>query len=143
MHKIPTAIVVDDEIELMGVFCEYLQMLDIEVVGRGYDGKDAIELYIQKNPDIVFLDVMMPQYDGFFALQGIKAIDPAARVIILTADTSSETAKRLEGLGPHKVIFKPFRVDQIIDAVEGIRGTQLGGLVVHTKGTLAQESSRA
>lgn len=129
MHKIPTAIVIDDEIDMMSVFCEYLAMLDIEVVGRGYDGKDAIELYIQKNPDIVFLDVMMPQYDGFFALQGIKTIDPEAKVIIFTADTSSDTAKRLHGLGPYRVIFKPFRADQIIDAVEGIRNAPKAGLV--------------
>ncbi len=130
MHKIPTAIVIDDEIDMMSVFCEYLQMIDIEVVGRGYDGKDAIDLYIQKNPDIVFLDVMMPKYDGFFALRGIKTIDPAAKVIIFTADTSPETTKRLHGLEPHKVIFKPFRADQIIDTVEGIRNISWPSLVI-------------
>ncbi len=121
MHRIPTAIVIDDDVDMVQAFCEFLRLLDIDVVGSGRNGKEAIELYIEKSPDIVFLDLVMPEYDGFFALQGIKAIDSAAKVVVLTANASQDVIKMLQRLEPYWVIFKPFEADQIIDAAEGIR----------------------
>lgn len=125
MKKIPTAIVVDDDRDLVESFCEYLKIVDVNVVGHCHNGKTAIELYLQKSPDIVFLDLVMPEYDGFFALEGIKSMDPAAKVVVLTANNSAPTMERLQGLKPHRVLFKPFEIDKIIDSVEDMRKPQL------------------
>ena len=125
MQKIPTAIVVDDDRDLVEAFSEYLKIVDVSVVGCCHNGKTAIELYIQKSPDIVFLDLVMPEYDGFFALEGIKSIDPSAKVIVITAHTSAPVMERLQGLNPHSVLVKPFEIDKVIDAVEDMRNPHM------------------
>lgn len=108
-----TAIVVDDYVDMVEIFSEHLQMLGIQVVGTGHNGKDAVEIYRQKKPDLVFLDLMMPEYDGFYALATIRKIDPNSKVVIITADMRDDTAKKLDALKPTKVFFKPHDVEQI------------------------------
>ncbi|WP_255486576.1 response regulator transcription factor [Candidatus Nitrosotenuis sp. DW1] len=67
-----TAIVIDDDIDTVDVFCDYLEIVNVKVLGRGYNGKEAVELYRKHNPNVVFLDLMMPDYDGFYALEHIR-----------------------------------------------------------------------
>lgn len=122
MHKALTAIVIDDYADMIEVFCEHLETLDVKVIGRGCNGKDAVELYQRKRPDIVFLDLMMPEYDGFYALENIRRLDPASRVAIVTADMRGETAKKLEELRPTKIFLKPHDIDQIRLFVEELQG---------------------
>src|SRR5574339_847316 len=89
-------IVVDDDVDTVEVFCEYLEIKDITVLGRGYNGKTAVELYEKYRPDIALLDVMMPEYDGFFGLENIKSINPDAKVIMVTANLTFDTEKKLD-----------------------------------------------
>lgn len=124
MYEIPTAIVVDDSKLTVQVLCDYLAMIDVDVLGSGHNGKDAVELYKKHRPDIVFLDIMMPDYDGYFALENIKKIDRGAKVIVVTSDLRQKDSKELERLGPTKIIFKPFAIDTIKDIVEKIRKTK-------------------
>jgi two-component system chemotaxis response regulator CheY len=86
MYRNSTAIVVDDDKHTVGVFCEYLKMLNVAILDVAYDGKAAVELYQQTKPDIVFLDLMMPEYDGIFALENIRKIAPDTNVVIITGD---------------------------------------------------------
>lgn len=108
-----TCIVVDDDKDTVEVFCEYLQLKNVSVLGSGHNGKDAVEMYKKHRPDVVFLDLMMPEYDGFYALEGIREVDPGAKIIILTADLRPETTKRLEILKPTEVFIKPYDIDKI------------------------------
>ena len=106
----------------MDVFCEYLKIHNVNLVGYGYDGKTAVKLYVEKRPDIVFLDLMMPApYDGFFALENIRRVDPSANVVIITADLRAETEEKLERLKPSKIIFKPFNVNEIATVIAEFR----------------------
>jgi len=89
-------IVVDDDKDTVEVFCEYLEIKGIEVLGRGHNGREAVELFKEKKPEIVLLDVMMPEYDGFFGLKNIRKLDPNAKVIMVTADLTSDTEKKLK-----------------------------------------------
>ena len=118
-----TVIIIDDDKEITTVFAEYLQLHGIATLGIGHDGKSAIELYQKIKPDIVFLDVMMPDYDGFYGLEKIKQLDPNARVIMVTADITQETHDRLISLGTNMIIHKPFEIEEIIMALNRI--TQL------------------
>ncbi len=113
MYKTFAVIVIDDDIDTVEIFCEYLQILGIKVVGKGYNGKEAVELYRRKKPDIVFLDLMMPGYDGFYALENIRKLDPNSKIAITTADMRQDTAKRLDELKPTKIFIKPHHIDQI------------------------------
>jgi two-component system chemotaxis response regulator CheY len=113
-------IVVDDDVDTVEVFCEYLEIKDITVVGRGYNGKTAVELYEKHRPDIALLDVMMPEYDGFFGLENIKNINPDAKIIMVTADLTLDTEKKLKDLNASAVIYKPYEIDSVIDTIHKV-----------------------
>jgi two-component system, chemotaxis family, chemotaxis protein CheY len=115
-----SVIVVDDDRDTVEVFCEYLGIKNIEVLGRGYDGKAAVELYKEHKPDIVLLDVMMPDYDGFYGLEQIRKIDPNAKVIMVTADLTSDTEKKLVELKASAMIYKPYEIDSVIETIEKV-----------------------
>jgi two-component system chemotaxis response regulator CheY len=119
----PTAVVVDDDVDLVGVFCEYLRLLDVDVQGRGHDGADAVDLYEKIQPNIMFLDLVMPNHDGYFALKEIKARDPQANIVVLSGNPK-DTAQRLQKLGASDVIIKPFEVDKVADIIGQIQTSQ-------------------
>lgn len=110
-----TAIVIDDDKETVSVFCEYMRGMGIDVRGFGYNGKQAVELYERLRPDVVFLDLIMPEYDGFYALDRLRRIDPDSKVIVITANhlTGADEA-RLVSLNPTRVVTKPFDVNDIL-----------------------------
>jgi len=110
-------VVVDDDYNTVEVFTEFLELKNIKVVGKGFDGNDAVKLYMNLKPDIVFLDVMMPEYDGFYALEKIKEINPNAVIIMVTADLTLETEDRLKELKANSVVYKPFDIQQILETI--------------------------
>jgi DNA-binding NarL/FixJ family response regulator len=116
-----TAIVIDDGSLAVKVLCDYLAMIGVGVLGFGYDGKAAVGLYQKHQPDVVFLDIMMPDYDGFYALENIKKINPDAKVVVVTSDLRKETADRLDKLKPTKIIYKPFATSAISEIIEKIK----------------------
>ena len=67
-----TALVVDDDEDTVNLFTEFLEIYDVVVVGKAFDGNQATKIFRDMTPDIVFSDVMMPEYDGFYALENIK-----------------------------------------------------------------------
>src|SRR5487761_2720242 len=81
-----TAIVIDDDKDTVSVLTDFLQIKGIKVIGKGYDGLEAVEIYNKLKPDAVFLDVMMEMCDGLYALEKIREIHPDALVIMVTAD---------------------------------------------------------
>jgi DNA-binding response OmpR family regulator len=108
-----TAIVIDDDLDTVELFCEHLELKGIQVIGKGHDGKEAVELYQKMKPDIVFLDIMMPYYNGFYAAEEIQKVEPNAKIIMVTADLTSDTAHKLEEL-KLPVIYKPYEFDDIM-----------------------------
>ncbi len=115
-----TAIVIDDDIDTVDVFCDYLEIKNVKVLGKGYNGKVAVELYEKLRPDIVFLDLMMPEYDGMFALENIRKINPDSKVVIVTADLREDTAVKLSKLKPTRVFIKPYDIEKISQIVSSI-----------------------
>ena len=113
-----SVIVVEDNVDSMGVLCEFLQIKDLDVIGRGKNGQDAIKLYSQLHPDAVIMDVMMPEFDGHYGLEGIKKIDPNAVVVMVTADKTDATRKKLMDLNASSVLYKPNDVNKIKPTVE-------------------------
>lgn len=110
-----TAIVVDDDIDTVEVLAEFLKIKGINVIGKGYDGLEAIMMYMELKPTVVFLDVMMENRDGFFTLEKIRKIHPDAIVILITADVTRNTKKRLLELDASAIIYKPYDINEVID----------------------------
>ena len=109
----PTAIVIDDDRVSIQLFRDILRMMNIQVLASGYDGKDAVHLYKKYRPDIVFTDILMPENDGFFALEEIRKFDSHAKVVAVTADLTDETATKLKKMNISAVIYKPYDTEDI------------------------------
>ena len=120
MTEKPKVIVIDDEPTNLDVFCEFLELNDINVIARGNDGFEAVQLFERHNPDIVLLDVAMPNYDGYFALRGIIALNKNAKVVMITALEDSKMREELLGLGAREVLRKPFELNGVIEIIDEI-----------------------
>ena len=117
-------IVVDDDVDTVEVFSEFLELKDIQVVGRANDGKEAVEIYEKFKPDIVLMDVMMPVYDGFYAIEKIRKIDSNSKIIMVTADLSIKTKEKLKEMNVSGVVFKPYDIDRVLDVIHSIQNGQ-------------------
>lgn len=124
MDKVRTAIVTDDDHDTRGIVSDLLELEEIHVVGTGKDGQEAVELYLKLRPHFVFLDVTMPNYDGLYALEIIKEINPYAKVIMITGDVTDKTKKRLDALNV-PVFYKPIDMTKIMKFVNQTPSTPL------------------
>ena len=111
------AIVVDDDKETVTLFSEILSANNIEVVGKGYNGQEAAFLYQKLKPDVIFLDVIMPVYDGIYGITKIREMNPDAIVIITTNQMTINAQIALNKLRPSAIIKEPIDVDEIIKKV--------------------------
>lgn len=116
-----TAITIDDDEYAVELFCEYLEIINVKVLGRGYNGKEAVELYEKHRPDVVFLDLLMPDYDGIYALENIRKINPEAYVVVITAVVDKDRREKIVNLKPNHVIQKPFDPEEIVAVVSEIK----------------------
>ena len=112
-----TAIVVDDDMDTVSVLCDFLQLKGITVLGKGYGGLEAVKIYENLRPDVVFLDVMMKKHDGFYTLQKIREIQSDAIVILITADMTEETRMKLLEMKASAIIYKPYDINEVVDVV--------------------------
>ena len=88
-----------------------------EVVGEAGNGAEAVQRFHELRPDVMTLDITMPEKDGLAALKEIIAADPAAKVIMCSA--LGQESKVLESikLGAKDFVVKPFQADRVVDAV--------------------------
>ncbi|HZW04250.1 MAG TPA: protein kinase [Anaerolineaceae bacterium] len=100
---------------------------DMQVVGEGTNGNEAIELAGQVNPDVVLLDLVMPQMDGVEATARLKAICPEAHVVILTSFGEDDKVIPAIRAGAQGYLLKDIRPEELVQAVrEAYQGkTQL------------------
>ena len=89
-----------------------------EVIGEATDGQLGYEMYVDLKPDIVTLDITMPQMDGVEALKEIKKYDPDANVIMITAAGQQQKVIQALKLGASKFIMKPFMKDEVLNGFE-------------------------
>jgi len=109
-----SVIVIDDDHDAVRSLSTLLEMKGVNVEGRGYDGKEAFDLYKDLRPNAVLLDMIMPQYDGKYAIRKIKNIDPDAKIVVLTAYRHSYEFEKNE---VSAVFDKPYKISEIIEAI--------------------------
>lgn len=115
----PTALVVEDQKETAMLMQSILSMRNINVIAveRATEG---IELMRDKMPDVVFMDLLLPEMDGFTAIEIIKADDDLKHipVIAITAASIANTHDRLRQAGADAFIAKPFKIPELLATVE-------------------------
>ncbi len=110
-------LIVDDE---TGILTTLSQIL----VDEGYrtvttaSGEEALHLFREQRPDVVFLDIWLPDWDGLETLQALRDVDPTAMVIMMSGHGTSETAVKAIKMGAHDYLEKPLSYDRTVKAVE-------------------------
>jgi len=112
-----SVIVIDDDEDTVRLFSEFLEEKGVHVVGSGFDGISAVKLFKETKPDVVLVDLNMPNGSGFYAIKKIQEINSKARIIAVSADGSYSTEEKLEKLNI-PLIQKPFKMDQVISIIE-------------------------
>lgn len=114
-HKI---LVVDDAMFMRTMIKNLLKgHTQFEVVGEAENGRDAVQKYKELHPDIVTLDITMPEMDGLEALKEIIKIDPSAKVVICSAMGQQGMVLDAIKNGAKDFIVKPFQADRVIEAL--------------------------
>ena len=92
------------------------------VIGEAENGAKAVEKYAELKPDLVLMDITMPEMDGIQALKKIKQADPSATVIMCSA--MGQQAMVIESIqsGAKDFIVKPFQADRVLEAVRKVVG---------------------
>ena len=111
-------LVVDDAAFMRKMVTDALTKGGHEVVGEAGDGVEAISQFQALKPDLMTLDITMPEKDGLAALADIMAADPSARVVMCSA--LGQESKVLEAikLGAKDFVVKPFQPARVIEAVD-------------------------
>lgn len=124
MSKKDTIIIVEDDKDMAEIFEEWAKSANISVVGVGHDGKEAVELFEKHRPEIIVLDLMMPYFDGFYAIDKIRKIDPNAKFLILTADITDATKRKIEQMKEVSLMYKPYDLDDVINEIKKLASIQ-------------------
>ncbi len=106
-------LVVDDEHSVRWAFEKALQKAGYEVM-LAENGLKGLKLYESFKPDIIFVDIRMPEMDGLQVLKKIRELDPEAQVIVMTAYTDMETTVTAMKLGAYDFLSKPFNIDECL-----------------------------
>ncbi|QUC64775.1 response regulator [Nitrosopumilus sp. K4] len=118
----PRAIVIEDDELIMEIFKELLETIGVDVIGTAFNGKDGVEIYEKLKPNVIFTDIMMPEFDGFYVIEKIKGLNSQAKIVAVTADLSNTTKEKLDNAGIHGVIYKPFSIDVLKNTISSIFG---------------------
>jgi two-component system chemotaxis response regulator CheY len=115
-------LVVDDAAFMRKMVSDALTGGGHEIVGEAANGVEAVQRFQELRPDIMTLDITMPEKDGLAALKEIIAVDPGAKVVMCSA--LGQESKVLESIkhGAKDFVVKPFQVDRVLSAVEKALG---------------------
>ena len=111
-------LIVDDEPGILTSLSGVLGDEGYETISTS-SGEEALELYREHQPEVVFLDIWLPDRDGLETLQSLCEIDPAAAVIMMSGHGSAATAVKAIKMGAIDYIEKPLSYNQAVEAVEG------------------------
>ena len=118
-------LIVDDAAFMRMMIKDILTKHGYEVVGEAVNGQDGLEKYRELKPDLVTMDITMPEMDGLQALKAIRKEDPKAKVLMCSA--MGQQAMVIEAIqnGAKDFIVKPFQADRVNEAIVKALGVNL------------------
>lgn len=118
--------IVDDSSIMRRAIGKYLAPLQLELAATASNGQEAIDQFRAVLPDLVTLDITMPQMDGLTCLAQLLAIKPDARVIVISALSDPATGLKALKLGAKSFLPKPFTEAQLVDEIRRVAGSAGG-----------------
>ncbi|MBT2657799.1 response regulator [Bacillus sp. ISL-18] len=113
-------LIVDDAAFMRMMLKDILTKNGLEVVGEAVNGADAIEKYRELQPDVVTMDITMPEMDGITAVKQIKAQFPQARVIMCSAMGQQPMVLEAIQAGARDFVVKPFQADRVMESIKKV-----------------------
>jgi NarL family two-component system response regulator LiaR len=120
MNKIKVLVVEDQAVVREGVVAILSFSPDIEVVGQAENGVQALTLVKAKKPDVILLDLVMPQMDGLTAIPRIKEIDPTAKILVLTSFAEGDRVYQAIKSGALGYMLKDSTRDQLLQSIRDV-----------------------
>ncbi|MDD2741167.1 MAG: response regulator [Rhodocyclaceae bacterium] len=117
MTKRRTVIIVDDNDMMRGILRGMLRGDEYEVIGEARNGVAAVDIAERLKPDIICLDVMMPEKNGIDALCEIKVARPETEVVMITISADPATVQQAIQNGASGFIVKPFNAAKVLDTL--------------------------
>ena len=117
-----TVLVIDDQEGIRNLLDTLLSRKGYEVV-LASNGKKGLELFHRKRPDVVVLDLKMPQMDGLTVLQQVRQLNPTQPVVILTGAGTAEAEQQVRALGVTEYVEKEFSLHRLGDALKRLLNT--------------------
>ena len=110
-------LVVDDAAFMRMMVKDILTKNGYEVVGEAENGMKALEKYQELKPDLITMDITMPEMDGISAVKEIKKVDPNAKIVMCSAMGQQAMVSEAIQAGARDFIVKPFQPDRVLEAV--------------------------
>ncbi|MFW9854865.1 MAG: response regulator [Candidatus Thorarchaeota archaeon] len=115
-----TVLIVDDSKYLRLMISKILKKRGHTIVAEASTGVEAIGQFKQFLPNVVTMDVVMPKMNGLLAIKEIIAMNPNANVVVVTALGHEPLVRQALKLGARDFVIKPFKVEQLVQAVENV-----------------------
>ena len=115
-------LIVDDAAFMRMMIKDILEKNGFEIVGEASNGLKAVEMYKKEKPDVVTMDITMPDMDGIEAVKAIKAFDSSAKVIMCSAMGQQSMVMDAIKAGARDFIVKPFQSDRVLEAINKVIG---------------------
>lgn len=115
-------LVCDDAAFMRMMIKDILTKNGYNIAGEAENGLKAVEKYNETKPDLVLMDITMPEMDGIQAVKKIKEMDPNAKIVMCSA--MGQQAMVIESIqaGAKDFIVKPFQADRVLEAVKKVVG---------------------
>lgn len=115
-------LIVDDAQFMRMMISDIVVSCGFEVIGEGSDGAEGVKLYQELQPDLVTLDLVMPNMTGLEALEKIMEINPDAKVVVVSAIDQRESLMEAIKKGASDFIVKPFEESRVESAIKKALG---------------------
>ncbi len=112
-----TVLLCDDSPLVRKKMCEFLGRVGITAIYQAEDGEQAVEMYKEKKPALVFMDIVMPKKTGIDALREIKEFDPGARVVMASTVGTQKNLINAIKEGAFEFLQKPVKEDDILKVI--------------------------
>ncbi len=111
-------LIVDDAIFMRRMIGDILKQKGYEVAGEAGNGKEAVEEYLKVKPDLVTMDIIMPEVGGIDAVKEIIRLDKNAKILMVSAMGQQQLVVEAIQAGAKDFIVKPFEASRVLSAVE-------------------------